>query len=251
VKGLGVTPGLTDTVDGMIVHFCCSPCIAKYRANPAAYGPALRADPAVAKRMDEAKARREPAAAAPAPAQAPDPRGLALHDAMRGLWKDHVVWTRLFLVSELAGLPDRDAAMARLLRNQEDIGGAIAPYYGVEAGTKLTSLLKDHVTTAAELVGAMKAEDAAKVEASKKAWFANADGIAALLHRANPAACPLEHATSMMRKHLDLTTAQIAARIKGDWSGDAAACDAACEHAMEMADRLSDGIRHTFPEKLK
>ena len=50
----------------------------------------------------------------------------ALHDGMRKLWEDHVTWTRLFIVSAAAGLPDKDATTARLLQNQTDIGDAVA-----------------------------------------------------------------------------------------------------------------------------
>ena len=55
---------------------------------------------------------------------------LAFHDAMRKLWEDHITWTRLFIVSATAGLPDTDATTQRLLANQTDIGNAIKPYYG-------------------------------------------------------------------------------------------------------------------------
>jgi hypothetical protein len=79
------------------------------------------------------------------------------HDAMRKLWTDHVAWTRLFIISAAAGLPDKDATTQRLLQDQTDIGSAVVPYYGRDAGTKLTSLLKDHILIAADLVGAAKA----------------------------------------------------------------------------------------------
>ncbi len=62
------------------------------------------------------------------------------HDAMRKLWEDHVTWTRLFIISAAAGLPDQDVTTQRLLDNQTDIGNAVAEFYGRDAGDKLTAL---------------------------------------------------------------------------------------------------------------
>jgi hypothetical protein len=83
----------------------------------------------------------------------------ALHDAMRKLWEDHITWTRVFIISAAADLPDKATATDRLLQNQVDIGNAIKPYYGEAAGNKLTALLKEHITTAAEIVVAVKTGD--------------------------------------------------------------------------------------------
>jgi len=54
----------------------------------------------------------------------------ALRAGMRKLWEDHIKWTRLFIVSAVAGLPDKGATTERLLKNQVDIGNAIKPFYG-------------------------------------------------------------------------------------------------------------------------
>ena len=72
----------------------------------------------------------------------------AFQDAMRKLWEDHVTWTRLAIVSFAHDLPDLPATQERLLRNQEDIGNAIKPYYGDAAGNQLTALLKEHIVGA-------------------------------------------------------------------------------------------------------
>jgi hypothetical protein len=138
---------------------------------------------------------------------------------MRMLWEDHITWTRLYIVSALAGLPDKEATTQRLLQNQTDIGNAIKPFYGDAAGAKLTALLRDHILIAAELIDAAKAGDAPKQDAAKKRWTANADEIAAFLSGANPKNWSLADAKAMMHAHLDATTAEVVAHLKKDWAG--------------------------------
>src|SRR6478672_1760161 len=175
----------------------------------------------------------------------------ALHDAMRKLWEDHITWTPLFIVSAVADLPDKGATTERLLQNQLDIGNAIKPYYGDAAGEKLTALLKTHITTAAELVAAAKANDAAKMGDATKRWYANADEIAAFLSGANPKSWPAAEMKQMMHEHLDLTTAEAVAHLKGNWSDDVAAYDKIHTQILQMADMLTTGIVNQYPAKFK
>src|SRR6266567_1072792 len=128
-----------------------------------------------------------------------------LRDSMRKLWEDHVTWTRLYIVSAAAGLPDKDATTQRLLQNQADIGNAVAEFYGRDAGNKLTALLRDHILIAANIVTAAKAGDNAKVASENKRWRDNATEIATFLHGANPQHWPLATLQSAMFTHLDQT----------------------------------------------
>ena len=173
----------------------------------------------------------------------------AFHDAMRKLWEDHITWTRIFIISAAADLPDKATATDRLLQNQVDIGNAIKPYYGDAAGDKLTALLKEHITTAAEVVAAAKANDSVKLADANKRWFANADQIADFLSGANPRNWPQAEMRSMMHDHLDLTTKEAVARLHSDWAGDVAAYDAVHQQILHMADGLSAGIINQFPKK--
>jgi hypothetical protein len=175
----------------------------------------------------------------------------AFHDAMRKLWEDHITWTRLFIVSAAADLPDKGPTTGRLLQNQVDIGNAIKPYYGDAAGEKLTALLKEHITTAAEVVAAAKANDTAKLTDANRRWFANADAIAAFLSGANPKSWPAAEMKRMMHEHLDLTTAEAVAHLKGDWAADVAAYDKVHVQILHMADMLSEGIVSQYPAKFK
>jgi hypothetical protein len=188
-------------------------------------------------------------AALPAPSHAAG-KADELRAGMRKQWEDHVVWTRLFIVSALGDLPDKAATTDRLLKNQVDIGNAIKPYYGEAAGTKLSALLKDHILIAADIVTAAKAGDTAKVDSSKVRWVANADEIAAFLSAANPRHWPAADMKAMMREHLDLTTAELTARLKKDWAGDVAAYEKIHAQILHMADMLADGIVRQHPAKV-
>jgi hypothetical protein len=179
------------------------------------------------------------------------PKEVPLHDAMRKLWEDHITWTRIFIISAAADSPDKPAATDRLLQNQVDIGNAIKPYYGEEAGNKLTTLLKEHITTAAEVVAAAKANDKTKLDDANKRWFANADAIADFLSSANPKNWPAAEMRTMMHDHLNLTTAEAVARLKGDWAADVAAYDKVHEQILKMADMLTMGIVKQHSDKFK
>lgn len=179
-----------------------------------------------------------------------NPKTAGLQAAMRKLWEDHITWTRVFIISAAGDLPDKDAATQRLLQNQVDIGNAIKPFYGAPAGDQLTTLLKEHITTAAEIVAAAKAGDKAKHDDATKRWFANADAIADFLSKANPKNWPQAEMRTMMHDHLNLTTNEVVARLHGDWAADVRAYDAVHEQILKMADMLAMGIANQFPNKV-
>jgi len=171
----------------------------------------------------------------------------AFHDGMRRLWVDHVTWTRLFIVSFAADLPDLQATTGRLLRNQVDIGNAIKPFYGKAAGDQLTSLLTQHILTAADLLAAAKAGDTTAFNEAKTAWYANARQIARFLHDANPKNWPLADLRSMMKTHLDLTLQEASDQLGGSYAASVAVYDEVETEIIGMADMLSKGIIKQFP----
>jgi hypothetical protein len=172
-----------------------------------------------------------------------------LRSAMHQLWEDHIVYTRNFIISFAGNLPDQDAVAARLLQNQVDIGDAIKPYYGDAAGTQLTSLLKEHILEAVEILKAAKANDKAATDAAIVKWQANADQIAAFLSNANPRNWPADLMKSSMRQHLDLTLKEATDRLGGNYAADIKDYDEVQHHILGLADALTDGIVKQFPEK--
>jgi len=187
----------------------------------------------------------------PAATAATSQSEIAFRNEMRALWEDHIVWTRLAIISLINGSPDTDATVARLLRNQTDIGDAVKPYYGDAAGEELTKQLRGHILIAADLVLAAKAGDTAKLADAQERWRANADDIAAVLNGVNPVFWKLPALEHMLDEHLTLTTQEAVARLEGDWEADVAAYDAIHLHALGMADTLSVGIVEQFPRRFR
>jgi hypothetical protein len=176
---------------------------------------------------------------------------LVLRRDMRRLWEDHVTWTRLAVISLTTGSPDTDATVARLLRNQSDIGNAIKAFYGTAAGNALTRELRLHILIAADVIAAAKAGDQAKLADAQARWQQNAVDIAELLHRANPRHWPRAALQAMLEEHLRLTTQEVVARLQGDWNADVAAYDRIHVHALHMADTLSSGLVKQFPRRFR
>ena len=161
--------------------------------------------------------------------------------SMRRLWEDQVTLTRTFIISSLAGLGDADAIALRLLANQDAIGTLIKPFYGAAAGDRLAVLLRDHVMLAADVLKAARHGDDELLTARQLAWAANADEVAAFLAEVNPQ-WSRPALVQTMRRHLDLMTRQIKARLARDWTGDLEAAELSQAHTRALAELLTDGV---------
>ena len=174
---------------------------------------------------------------------------LQLHDRMRALMEDHIVFTRCFIISVAHDLPDAGPTAGRLLGNQVDIGTTFATYYGSAVGDRLIELLQEHILIAADLLIAAKAGDADAAAAALAAWYANGDEIADFLHHIKPRNYRRGETREMFKMHLDTTLAEAVARLTGDFDGDLEAYDEVHHHMLEMADFLSNGIIRQFPRR--
>jgi hypothetical protein len=179
------------------------------------------------------------------------PRQVAFHDRMRVLWTDHVVWTRLAIVTFADGSAGFNATATRLLRNQNDIGNAVKPFYGTATGDRLTALLHEHIAIAVELLQAAKAGDTPAFEAARVRWYTNSDQIADFLSAANPRWWPKATMRAAMRTHLDQTLTEAAHELGGDHAASVADYEAIQAHILSMADLLSSGIMRQFPRRFR
>jgi hypothetical protein len=168
----------------------------------------------------------------------------------RKLWSDHVTWTRMYIISALANSKDTSYAAEILLRNQQEIGDSIKPYYGEAAGNKLASLLKQHILLAVQLVKYAKSGNTQQLAVEEKKWFANADEIATFLSSANPNLSKKD-VTNMLYDHLKVTKQEVLYRLNGNYKSDIVAYDTILDHILKMSDAISGAVVKQFPDRFK
>ncbi|PIQ83438.1 MAG: glycosyltransferase [Candidatus Omnitrophica bacterium CG11_big_fil_rev_8_21_14_0_20_63_9] len=169
--------------------------------------------------------------------------------ALRALWQYQVTWTRSYVVSVLSNLDDADSVERKLVKNQEQIGNVIKPYYGGLAGNRLAVLLREHIVIAVEIVRAIKANDQDALRNAQATGRENANAIANLLSRAKNPLWDRHSLEQVFYKHLEYVTMQVDYRLKQDWASEISAYDAGLQHVLLLADILAEGVVRQFPEK--
>jgi hypothetical protein len=169
---------------------------------------------------------------------------------MRMLWEEHIIWTRMFIMSVADNTTDKAVVTDRLLKNYDDMADAMKPYYGNDTGTKFGDLIEEHLLIAAALVQAAKAGNSTAAADAENKWYENADEIAAFENSINPN-WNKTALMAMWHDHLSLTKAEAVARLTKNYTADVEAFDQIEAQANMMADSMTEGIVKQFPDMFK
>ena len=167
---------------------------------------------------------------------------------MNLVWEQHIMWTRMLLISIAENLKDLSATQTRLLRNPKDIADVFRPYYGNNIANEIQRLLTEHLTIGKELIVALKNQNQEQANLLNKKWYQNADEMAEAFSNINPF-YPREEIHRMLYEHLRLTTEEVNARLRGDYTADINAYDMVQKEILKMSQFFVNGIVMDQPTK--
>lgn len=169
-----------------------------------------------------------------------------LLEQMNLVWEQHIMWTRMLLISIAENLKDLDATQARLLRNPRDIANVFRTYYGNNIANEIQRLLTEHLVIGKELIVALKNNNQEQAMVLERKWYKNADDMADAFSSINPY-YPKEEIRRMLYDHLKLTSNEVSARLKGNYTEDIKAFDMVQEEILKMSQFFVNGIVMQFP----
>ena len=165
---------------------------------------------------------------------------------MNLVWEQHIMWTRMLLISIAENLKDLEATQARLLRNPKDIADVFRRFYGNVVANRIQQLLTEHLTIGKDLIVALKNKNQEEATRLNTKWYQNADEMAEAFSSINPF-YPREEIRNMLYQHLRLTTNEVNNRLQGNYVEDINSYDMVQKEILRMSQFFVNGIVKQFP----
>lgn len=166
-------------------------------------------------------------------------------EQFRKLWSEHAVYTKFFINSTLANLPDIEAVSARLLQNQRNLGDFVGRFIGSVAGSTLTNLLTEQITSVADSVRSVKIGDKQAFQIAMMSLAQNSRQISMFISSINmnklPPTLVLRHFNQLNKYVVAMTIA----RLKGNYQLDLAIYDKYFAHILFFSDFVINGLMRT------
>lgn len=173
-------------------------------------------------------------------------RQVDLLKRMNLAWEQDIMWTRMLLISIAEDLKDLDATEKRLLQNPKDIADIFRRYYGNTTANKIENLLTEHLAIGKDLIVALKNNNQKLAKELTEKWYNNADEMAEAFSSINPF-YQKEKVRDVLYDHLELTTDEVTARLRKDYTADIAAFDKVQQEILKMSQFFVEGIFKQFP----
>lgn len=170
---------------------------------------------------------------------------LNLQRTMDLVWEQHIMWTRMLLISIAENLSDLEDTKNRLLENPKDIADVFKTYYGNNIANTIQKLLTEHLVIGANLITALKNGNQKLADELNSNWYKNADNMAVAFSNINPF-YPREAVRKMLYEHLKLTTDEVSARLNKNYIADIKAFDMVQKEILKMSKFFVDGIVRQF-----
>jgi hypothetical protein len=176
----------------------------------------------------------------------------------RTLWTRYALGMVNFSVSEFGNLASSVKVEANLSRNASAVGNYFIPYYGITAGTKISSLLAAICKNGTKVVGAVK-NGSKDLDVYREIWARESRNLAEYFNELNPNQYPEDLIAEMTMNLTNFWIDDFVARIENDFAADQIALDNILKVAVtgipdhankgysSLADILSRGIISQFP----
>lgn len=160
----------------------------------------------------------------------------------RKLWSEHAIYTKFYIISVLADIPDAQLLANRLLQNQVDIGNFLKQFIGKVRGNKVAELLQEHILAAAGAINAVKSGNQRAIESAVNKVFQNSRKVSKFLSSLNPEKLPFSVVLEHFNEHNQFVIDMTVARSQGEFAKDIKLFDLYYAQILEFADLLLNGV---------
>ena len=151
-------------------------------------------------------------------------RQVDLLKRMNLAWEQYIMWTRMLLIS-----------IADIFRR----------YYGNSFANRIENLLTEHLKICKDLIVALKNNNQNLIKELSDKWYKNADDMSEAFSSVNPFYSK-EKVRDMLYDHLEVTTDEVTARLRKDYSADIADFDKVQQEVLKMSQYFVEGIFKQF-----
>lgn len=167
-----------------------------------------------------------------------------IYETFRNLYKNHVLWTGSYIAALALNFGNLSYYNQRMNDNIKEFFNEFLKYYGYNYARVFSTLLENHILTNIKYMVDYKAGDMQAVETDRKAWYDNADDMAAFLSQINPY-WDKQVWQNLLYEHIRLTEIELI--YENTYKKKSEEQSKITEnHALLMADYMAEGIIKQF-----